>query len=626
MRSRLARAALPALVALVLATVGTLPLAVGGTQIPERSSAPGAHDTPIPGPQGPKELPALTPAPRDALTLALRRGTLTEAEYALQRALSVFQPATVRARFGRVASPDPTSVTMILRDLAIRVRDLPADLQKVARSVLARPTDGASDPQGDGYTVAEATPVCGTNWCVHYVTSTDDAPPAVDDNANGIPDQVDATLTAMSEVWAKEITDYGYRQPKSDITSTNHGPDGNIDIYLADVGADGLYGYCTSDDPNLAYVGTPTYPYWDFSAYCVFDNDYSPAQFTVTSGIPALEVTAAHEFFHAVQFAYDAAEDYWFMEGTATWMEDEVYDGVNDNLAYLPYGQLGRPRTPVDTGKGFAMYGNWIFWRFLSEYFADPTVIRAVWRLADGSAVGPDYYSTQAAARVTSKKNVPFRVAFADFGMVNAAPRFFYEEGSSYPTPPITHSYTITKANGGAGGRVTADHLTNSYVEFRRGGGVSTAAKLLIALNLPPYRTGPEVSAVVFRTDGSVRFLVWGVPKDGDLTIKVPFARGTVKRVVLVLTNASTRFTCWKATVYSCQGTPRDDGWTYYYSARLTSPLAEHTRSSFGARGESVPLVEGCRAVRSHQPDERARLRGSLDVRHHGVHDRPAEP
>ena len=46
-------------------------------------------------------------------------------------------------------------------------------------------------------------------------------------------------------------------------------------------------------------------------------------------------MTAAHEFFHAVQFAYDAADDQWFMESTATWMEDEIYDDVNDNLQYL---------------------------------------------------------------------------------------------------------------------------------------------------------------------------------------------------------------------------------------------------------------------------------------------------
>ena len=49
----------------------------------------------------------------------------------------------------------------------------------------------------------------------------------------------------------------------------------------------------------------------------------------------SLRVTAAHEFFHAIQFAYDVNEDIWFMEGTATWVEDEVYDSINDNYQFL---------------------------------------------------------------------------------------------------------------------------------------------------------------------------------------------------------------------------------------------------------------------------------------------------
>jgi hypothetical protein len=29
-------------------------------------------------------------------------------------------------------------------------------------------------------------------------------------------------------------------------------------------------------------------------------------------------VTAAHEFFHAIQYGYDVSEDPWLMESTAT--------------------------------------------------------------------------------------------------------------------------------------------------------------------------------------------------------------------------------------------------------------------------------------------------------------------
>jgi hypothetical protein len=90
--------------------------------------------------QGSKPLPALTQTPPDALTRALATGELTQSEYALQRAVSLFRPNRVSARYGEVQRPDPRAVTLILRDLAIRVGQLSAADQKVARAILARPT------------------------------------------------------------------------------------------------------------------------------------------------------------------------------------------------------------------------------------------------------------------------------------------------------------------------------------------------------------------------------------------------------------------------------------------------------------------------------------------------------
>ena len=75
-----------------------------------------------------------------------------------------------------------------------------------------------------------------------------------------------------------------------------------------------------------------------------------------------LKVTAAHEFFHAVQFAYDIGEDGWFMESTATWMEEHVYDAINDNLQYLATSPLAQPLIPLDQTSGLRVYGAWIFW------------------------------------------------------------------------------------------------------------------------------------------------------------------------------------------------------------------------------------------------------------------------
>ena len=37
----------------------------------------------------------------------------------------------------------------------------------------------------------------------------------------------------------------------------------------------------------------------------MFDDDFSKKQFPGRHGVAALKVTAAHEFNHAIQFAYD---------------------------------------------------------------------------------------------------------------------------------------------------------------------------------------------------------------------------------------------------------------------------------------------------------------------------------
>lgn len=519
-----------------------------------------------------KPLPALAPVGDDALLRALERGRLDEAAYALERARSLFDLDGVRARYGDVERPQPRAATLVLRDLVLRLGQLTARQRAEARALLARPTDGGADPAGDGYAVPEEAPVCTDHGCIHYVASTDDAPSLTDvDPANGIPDYVETASAVLEEVWAKEVTELGYRAPKSDVTSTNNGGDGRIDVYLANLGDDGLYGYCTTDDPNAIDPGS-TYRYDDFSAYCVVDDDY--AEFPPPSkGTAGLRVAMAHEFFHAVQFAYDAAEDAWFMESTSSWMEDEVYDGIDDNLQYLPYGPLGRPRIPLDLNRGFAVYGAWIWPRFLAETAQDVDIIRRAWKKADASPRGVDMYSVQAYARVISASGSRFRWVFADLGMYDAAPAARYEEGASYPVPPDDERVRIRRRGGVAAGSQRLDHLTNAYIRFTPGAGVGGTARLAVAVDGPPRRAGTEASVVVFSTGGRVRFLPLPVDRRGDARTVVPFGVGRIARVELVMTNASMRRDgrCWRdpSWRYSCAAYPRDDDLRFRYVATL---------------------------------------------------------
>jgi hypothetical protein len=533
---------------------------------------------------GEKRVPGLLPLPADGLSRALTSGRIDEARYALERArVLAAGPGRrdVRARFGDVAPPGPRDATMILRDLLVRLPQLRGAEREAARAILARPTDGASDPQGFGYTVGPAgrANTCSTNVCAHWVTraANRDAPDLTDADASGVPDWVEQTLDVFEEVWGAVIGGHGYRPPKSDLSSPNHGPNGLLDVYLADLGRSGIYGYCSSDDPNAF---SRSYEFWDLSAYCVVDQDFAPSQFPHPSvnGIEALKVTAAHEFFHAVQFAYDAYEDTWLMEGTAVWMEDEVYDDINDLYHYFRWSPLRSPHVPVDLGKPLYHYGAWVFWRFLAEFYApdgtsDPTIIRRVWRLADGSPSGRDLSSLRAVIRVADGRGYPFRLAFADFGTLNLVPQRFYEEGGRYPKPPLSRRHLLTRWRGELAQKtVRLDHLANRYVRFRPGKGTWRRTRLRIDLDLPPYASGAEATVVVRLRSGALRFFPVQVTGSGAASVRVPFSRVRVRWAILVLTNASTRFRCWIGTQFSCLGEPRDENRPYRYSASVTRP------------------------------------------------------
>jgi hypothetical protein len=512
---------------------------------------------------------ALTlPAHPDGLSRALAAGRISPAKEALLRAQALFHPARVAAVYGPVAHSGGDA-TIILRDLALRLDGLTATERGTADAILARPTD-SGDPLGNAWTVPEATgsPDCGPNICIHWASGTGgDAPAATDTTpANGIPDYVDQALVIAENVWSTEVGTMGYRAPLSDVTSTNHGPDGKLDIYLTNLGPQ-LYGYCTTDDPGLATPGTFT-----ASAYCVVDNNFTEPVFQNHTPIQNLKVTLAHEFFHAVQFAYDIGEDTWLMEGTATWMEDQVYDSINDNRQYLQNSQLKYPWIPLDHSANCCFqYGSWIWFRFLSETIG-PGVIQQIWNRADAAPGGPDDYSTQAISHVLAAHGTTFRKKFASFAVWNKISRQRYSEGKAgrYPTPVGSGSFALGARNTSTGWlAVRLKHMSSIYVTFKPGRSDGPRAHLTVQFDGPRYGFGPEGRLMVFSRSGAVTVKSYKLSRSGDGSLRVGFGRGHVARVVLIETNASTRFTCWQGSQYSCTGSPRDDGRVYQFRARI---------------------------------------------------------
>lgn len=438
--------------------------------------------------------------------------------------------------------------TLALRDLFASLSRLSDADRARARRILARPTDGASDP--DGYRV-DSRRRCGRKICIHWVPTTSDAPPSGR--------WVTRSLRTVKRVWNKEVGQLGYRRPVKDA---RRGGNGKFDVYLADVGARGLYGYCVPEFSKPGYRRLA-------SGYCVLDNDFARSQFGARPS-NSLSVTAAHEFFHAVQFAYDYLEDPWMMEATATWIEERYADAINDNRQYLPAGQLVRTHVSLDTfNSGSAVqYGNWVFFEYLSKRFG-AGIVKRIWTQSGHFKGDGKTYSTSAIAQVLPRR-APFRKVFSQFSAANLTPARSYPEGRFWPKPTLVSQGRLGRGEG-TSGTLKIDHMSTQNIRVTPRSNLDERRfKLRVRIDGPARKTAPMVTLVLQRRSGMLVDLPVRLNRRGQGSEVVPFNRRQTQRVWVVVSNASTRFDCRGNDVtYSCSGTPRDQNRRFHVGLRV---------------------------------------------------------
>ena len=470
---------------------------------------------------------------------------LARATDALDGATATAEPPPAGAQPSDAPAADEAP-TLALRDLFLALPRLDATERRAAHGLLARPTDGSRDEYDDGYTVP-AKRDCAGRICIHWVGRTKDAPP----NRRW----VSRSLRVMKNVWAEEVGRLGYRRP---VTDGRRGGNAKFDVYLKDVGSEGFYGYCVPERRKPGHR-------WVASGYCVLDDDFARRQFDARPR-KSLRVTAAHEFFHAIQFGYDYAEDGWLMEATATWVEERVADGADDNRRYLEYGQVHRPQRPLDRYQqtGFGHYGNWAFFEYLSQRYG-VDIVRRIWENAAGP---PRNYSTRAVKR-SLPDGATFPEVFRAYAAANTTPALSYFEGAAWPAAPMARTYTLKRSSRGADGTLRVDHMAARHVLVRpakamRGMGWT----LRLRVDGPAVARGAAAYAIVHRPSGTVKRWPIALDRDGRGGLEVRFGSRRVKRVTLTLANASTGFDCWRQQlVFSCQGRPRGDNRSFTYAA-----------------------------------------------------------
>jgi hypothetical protein len=263
-------------------------------------------------------------------------------------------------------------------DLASATPSLASEAQKPFLAPQARPTERRErptdddDPNRNAYSVPEApkSPACSRHFCVHWVDQGLDAPNLGDRDRDGTPDFVERVQRVAERVHRVENGKLGWREPKSD--GRRGGRNGKTDVYLSQIGGE-LFGYAAPDRGQVPDRGRIPRR---LHGYLVLDNDYSAFEFPGTKPLEDLRVTFAHEYNHILQFGYDAYQDPWFAEASATWMEDQVYNGIDDYLRYVRrWVRLWE--TPLTTNSikeyGSAVWNQWLARRYGSG------IVRKAW-------------------------------------------------------------------------------------------------------------------------------------------------------------------------------------------------------------------------------------------------------
>jgi len=275
---------------------------------------------------------------------AVRRGEISEARGALYLIWALSSPARLPDVY---VSETPWSGTLPLLELRDRVPalgDSPA--AGLARSALRGRTFDCPGTRGS-LPQTKAT----NNFYIQYKRSA----------LKGL--SIAKYAGALETTWKVEIGRFGWAKPPRDPVSYPRG--GRYPVRIEDLGQ-GLYGYVAGTHFARNNPSTP----WndkDALASCMVLND----DYRIFPGSPldALRATAAHEFNHSIQFGYGALTGFGnvsgvMVEGLATEMEDEVFDGSNDSNNYL------WPEFTLPMGRYTkSPYPYWMVFRAMAERF-----------------------------------------------------------------------------------------------------------------------------------------------------------------------------------------------------------------------------------------------------------------
>jgi hypothetical protein len=251
----------------------------------------------------------------------------------------------------------------------------------------------------------------GGNFRVHYYT---------DGQHSATSTFVDSVCLVADQVLLVESGGYGYREAP-------RWADGMYHIYLQNLSS--MFGYT---QPTEAVDFND--PGGSQFSRIVLDNDYPQALFGL-SPEESLQITLAHEYFHAIQLGFfDCIEQRWFMELTATWMEDQVYGQIDDWYRYLP-AYLNSLNQSMRLINGEREYGMALWAHYLTRLFGADMLLE-VWE--QGAITGGDLMTI--CQELSGEDSWELFSRFQVWNMMtgeSAIPGFGYPEAQAYPLAPV---------------------------------------------------------------------------------------------------------------------------------------------------------------------------------------------
>ncbi len=219
---------------------------------------------------------------------------------------------------------------------------------------------------------------------------------------NGIPDYVDEVAWAFDSAWSMEIDRFSFAEPLPYIDNYH-----TTNLYKVLICDQGYHFYGTTYPAKKSSDSLPGYSShieirnnwdgWNLSE----EHDYSdhPEK--------AVRITAAHEFFHAIQYATAwkvedniDVDDFTigWLEGAAVLMEELAFDDINDYVQYLDAFFITPDSAMLtDTYDGLTEYKNVLITKYIYERATDTPAIVFFKAMESNNLVAPTLFQVNLA-------------------------------------------------------------------------------------------------------------------------------------------------------------------------------------------------------------------------------------